>query len=101
LVYGRPSLAYAARCFAARAHNLPKDDCKYRCLDYPDGLLASTQKDRSFLMLNGIHTQAAQTYKPLPVFRDATGLGVDVLRISPQSAHTERVVELLPPPPEG
>ncbi len=94
LVYGRLPLAYSARCFTARAHNLPKDDCKYRCLDYPDGLLASTQDDRSFLILNSIQTQSAQTQNLLPVLPDLTGLGVDVLRISPQSAHTGRVVGL-------
>lgn len=93
-VYGRLPLAYSARCFTARAHNLPKDDCQYRCLDYPDGLLASTQEDQSFLVLNGIQTQSAQTYNLLPVLPDLIGLGVDVLRISPQSAHTERVVAL-------
>ncbi len=36
--YGRLPLAYSARCFTARHHNLPKDDCQYRCLDYPEGL---------------------------------------------------------------
>ncbi len=93
-VYGRLPLAYSARCFTARAHNLAKDDCAYRCLDYPDGLLARTQDDRSFLVLNGIQTQSAQTYNLLPVLGDLTDLGVDVLRISPQSSHTERVVGL-------
>jgi len=43
-VYGRLPLAYSARCFTARAHNLAKDDCQYRCLDDPDGLLLSTQE---------------------------------------------------------
>ena len=38
-VYGRMPLAYSARCFTARYHDLPKDDCQYRCLDDPDGLI--------------------------------------------------------------
>lgn len=92
--YGRLPLAYSARCFTARAFNLPKDDCQYRCLDYPDGLLLQTQDGGPFLILNGIQTQSAHTYNLLPVLSDLTGLGVDVLRISPQSAHTERVVDL-------
>ncbi|MBL8259832.1 MAG: U32 family peptidase, partial [Candidatus Competibacteraceae bacterium] len=37
-VYGRLPLAYSARCFTARHHDLPKDDCRYRCLDDPEGL---------------------------------------------------------------
>ena len=93
-IYGRLPLAYSARCFTARAHNLPKDDCQYRCLDYPDGLLLDTQDDRSFLILNGIQTQSAHTYNLLPVLPELAGLGVDVLRISPQSAHTDRIVDL-------
>jgi len=53
LVYGRLPLAYSARCFTARAHNLPKDDCQFRCLDYPDGLPLSTREGEDFLVLNG------------------------------------------------
>ena len=49
LTYGRLPLAYSARCFTARAYNLAKDDCQYRCLDYPDGLLLSTQEKENFL----------------------------------------------------
>jgi collagenase-like PrtC family protease len=91
--YGRLPLALSARCFTARNENLPKDDCQYRCLDYPDGLLLKTQEDQAFLALNGIQTQSAQTYSLLPELEDIRGLGVDVLRISPQSRHTFRVVE--------
>ncbi len=93
-VYGRLPLAYSARCFTARAHNLPKDDCQYRCLDDPDGQLLETQDAQSFLVLNGIQTQSARTYNLLPVLDELKDLGVEVLRISPQSAHTERVVAL-------
>ena len=55
--FGRLPLAYSARCFTARAHNLPKDDCQFRCLDYPDGLILRTREDESFLVLNGMQTQ--------------------------------------------
>ena len=37
-VFGRLPLALSARCFTARAHHLPKDECEFRCRDYPDGL---------------------------------------------------------------
>jgi len=93
-VYGRLPLAYSARCFTARAHNLPKDDCQYRCLDYPDGLTLSSQEDKAFLTLNGIQTQSACTYNLLPALTEIKGMGVEVLRISPQSRHTEKVIEI-------
>ena len=91
-VHGRLPLAYSARCFTARAHQLPKDDCQYRCLDYPDGLLLSTREDENFLVLNGIQTQSARSCNLLAELDDMQALGVDVLRISPQSRHTERII---------
>lgn len=94
LVFGRLPLAWSARCFTARAHNLPKDDCRFRCLDYPDGLLLSTREDESFLVLNGIQTQSARTLNLVSELDDLEQLGVDVLRISPQSLHTEAVIRI-------
>ncbi|NIP72614.1 MAG: U32 family peptidase [Gammaproteobacteria bacterium] len=92
-VYGRLPLAYSARCFTARAHNLPKDDCQFRCLDYPDGLTLSTREEMPFLTLNGIQTQSARVYNLLPALPELQALGVDVLRVSPQSRHTETILE--------
>ena len=91
--FGRLPLALSARCFTARAHNLPKDDCQFRCLDYPDGMLLSTQDDARFLALNGIQTQSAQTYTLLHEIDDIRSLRVDVLRISPQSHHTPAIIQ--------
>ncbi len=93
-VYGRLPLAYAARCFTARAHNLPKDDCQLRCLDYPNGLLLNTQEAQPFLVINGIQTQSAATCNLLPYLEELRTLQVDVLRISPQAQHTLRIVEI-------
>ncbi len=92
--YGRLPLAYSARCFTARAHNLPKDDCQFRCLDYPDGLLLSTREDEAFLTLNGVQTQSARTCNLAEDIDQLTGLDVDVLRISPQSRHTESIIRI-------
>lgn len=92
-VYGRLPLAYSARCFTARYHDLPKDDCRYRCLDDPEGLALSTREGQAFLTLNGIQTQSAQTYNLLPELAELRALGVDVLRISPQAKGTEAVIE--------
>ena len=91
--YGRMPLAYSARCFTARAHKLTKDDCQYRCLDYPDGLTLTTQDDNRFLALNGIQTQSARSVNLLHELPHLQELSVDVLRISPQANHTAKVVE--------
>ncbi len=90
--YGRLPLAYSARCFTARAHNLPKDDCQYKCGEYPDGLTLSAQDDTRFLALNGIQTQSAHTFNLLAELDDLRRLGVDVIRISPQAEHMEEIV---------
>ncbi|MBT9541285.1 U32 family peptidase [Thiobacillus sp.] len=91
--YGRLPLAYSARCFTARHYNLPKDDCQFRCLDHPDGLLLSSREGAPFLTLNGIQTQSAGVYNligELPALRE---LDIASLRLSPQSRHMERVVD--------
>lgn len=93
-VFGRLPLAYSARCFTARAHNLPKDDCQFRCLDYPDGLMLRTREDESFLVLNGIQTQSARTHNLVSDLDSFIDLEVDVLRISPQSRNTEQVIDI-------
>ncbi len=92
--FGRLPLAYSARCFTARAHNLPKDNCQYRCLDYPDGLNLKAQDGTSFLVLNGIQTQSSYTFNLLAEIGRMRELGVDVIRISPQAQHTDRVVQM-------
>jgi len=94
LVYGRLPLAYSARCFTARAHNLSKDDCQYRCLDYPDGLILSTQEQEKFLVLNGIQTQSAKTSNLITELDDLIQHNVDVLRISPPSRHCEKIIDV-------
>ncbi|MEW8266976.1 MAG: U32 family peptidase [Candidatus Thiodiazotropha sp.] len=91
--YGRMPLTLSARCFTARSHNLPKDDCQYKCIDYPDGRLLSTQEQQPFLALNGIQTVSAKTCNLLPELPLLKELQVDILRISPQSTHTGKIVD--------
>lgn len=81
--FGRLPLAFSARCFTARHHRLPKDDCGFRCLADPDGLLLSSTEGQPFLVLNGTQTQSATVQNLLG---DASGLraaGVSRLRLSP------------------
>jgi len=91
---GRLPLAYSARCYTARAHNLPKDECQFKCLEYPDGLMLETQENKEFLVLNGIQTQSALTHQVLEQLDELATLGVDVLRISPQHEGTMRIIEI-------
>lgn len=91
-VFGRLPLALSARCFTARTLGLPKDDCGFRCRDYPDGLPLQTREGERFLTLNGIQTQSGgvcNLVSALPELREA---GVDVLRLSPQSQHMAEIV---------
>jgi len=91
---GRLPLAYSARCYTARSHNLPKDDCQFKCIEYPDGRMLETQEDQEFLVLNGIQTQSALTHQVLDQLPELKALGVDVLRISPQHSHTMQIIEI-------
>jgi len=92
--YGRLPLASSARCFTARAHNLPKDNCQLKCLDDPDGLLLKTTEEQDLFILNGIQTQSAQTFSLLSEIPQLKDLGIDILRISPQAENTFQVIEL-------
>ncbi|MBI2313891.1 MAG: U32 family peptidase [Betaproteobacteria bacterium] len=92
--YGRMPLAFSARCFTARHHNLQKDDCQFRCLDYPVGLTLKTQEGAPFLTLNGIQTQSAKVYNLAGELEQMKSLGVDVARISPQPWHTPKIIRV-------
>lgn len=91
---GRMPLAFSARCFTARHYNLPKDDCRFSCIEHPDGLLLRTREQEGFLVLNGIQTQSAKVYNLIDAVGDMQSLGVDVLRLSPQSQHMPEVIAL-------
>lgn len=90
--YGRMPLAFSARCFTARQRNLPKDDCRFSCLDHPDGLMLKTREHEGFLVLNGTQTQSAKVYNLVDALDDMRSLGVDVVRLSPQSQNMADVV---------
>ncbi len=90
--YGRMPLAFSARCFTARHFNLPKDDCGFRCIEHPDGLVLQTREKEAFLVINGIQTQSARVHNLIQDVPQLRALGVDVLRLSPQSRHMDRIV---------
>lgn len=92
--YGRLPLAFSSRCFTARFHNLPKDDCRFACIDDPDGKTMRTREGQPFLVINGIQTQSALIHSLLGDLHSVAETGVDVLRISPQSVHTSKIIRL-------
>ncbi|MEK7206368.1 MAG: U32 family peptidase [Pseudomonadota bacterium] len=91
--FGRLPLSFSARCFTARAHNLPKDDCDFRCAQYPDGMPLRTRDAQSFLNVNGIQMQSGGTYNLIHEISAFEALNVDVLRLAPQSQGMFEIIE--------
>lgn len=92
--YGRMPLAYSARCFTARHRNLPKDDCRFSCMDHADGLPLRTRESEGFLVLNGTQTQSARVYNLANELAAMGAMGVDLVRLSPQSQHMAQIIAL-------
>jgi collagenase-like PrtC family protease len=101
--YGKLPLAYSARCFTARAKNLAKDNCKLSCIEFPDGLAVHSQALHSqalqnstnapqLFTINGIQTQSGKSYNLLDQSQLMQRIGVDIMRISPQSENTAAVI---------
>lgn len=92
IAFGRLPLSFSARCFTARALDVPKDQCGFRCINYPDGMPLATREGKPFLRINGIQIQGEEITDlgpELPMLRE---LGVDVLRLYPQAEGMADVV---------
>lgn len=92
IAFGRLPLAYSARCFTARALDVAKDQCGFRCIEYPDGLPLATREGGAFLRINGIQVQGEEITDLGPELADLRALGVDVLRLYPQGESMAEVV---------
>jgi len=92
IAWGRLPLAFSARCFTARALDVPKDQCGFRCIDYPDGLPLATREGKSFLRINGIQVQGDEVTDLAPEWEQLCALGVDMLRLYPQPEGMQDVV---------
>ena len=92
IAWGRLPLAYSARCFTARALDVPKDKCGFRCIDYPDGMPLATREGRPLLRINGISVQGEETTDLGPELHQLRALGVNILRLYPQAEGMEAVV---------
>lgn len=94
-VLGRLPLAFSARCFTARHHDVEKDACGFVCRDYPDGLALATREGADFMVLNGIQTQSWAVYNLVHELSALAALGVDVVRVSPQSSGCIETLSLM------
>lgn len=106
LAWGRLPLAFSARCFTARALDVPKDQCGFRCIEHPDGLPLSTRDGQPFLTINGIQIQGMETVDMAPERDEMAACGADILRIYPQAEemadiidHFQRMLRSPLPPP--
>ena len=90
--FGRMPLAFSARCFTARHYHLQKDDCAFRCIEHPDGLLLSSRDGEAFLAMNGIQTQSAGTHCLIGEREALARAGIRRLRLSPQSSNFAAIV---------
>jgi collagenase-like PrtC family protease len=109
IAWGRLPLSYSARCFTARALDVAKDACGFRCIEHPDGLPLATREGEPFLRINGIQIQGEEITDLGPELPSLRALGVGVLRLYPQADGMKEVVEHfdlarrspLPPPRLG
>lgn len=92
VAFGRLPLAYSARCFTARAIDVPKDQCGFRCIDHPEGLPLATREGRPFLRINGIQVQGEEITDLGPELPALRELGVDILRLYPAAERMADVV---------
>lgn len=80
--YGRLPLAHSARCYTARLLNIPKDQCEFRCIEYPEGTPLYSQEGQGLFQINGIQTQSFQTCNLLSQWHVMEALGIAVMRFS-------------------
>ncbi len=107
IAFGRLPLAFSARCFTARALDVAKDQCEFRCIAYPDGMPLSTREGKPFLRINGIQIQGEEITDLGQEIATLRELDVGILRLYPQAdgmaevvTHFDRVRDA-PQPPIG
>ena len=109
IAWGRLPLAYSARCFTARALDIAKDQCGFRCIEYPDGLPLATREGQPFLVINGIQVQGREVCDLGPELPELREAGIEILRLYPQADGMHEIVRHfasaigspIPPPRRG
>lgn len=94
LAFGRPTLAYSARCFTARSYNHGKDECALLCQKHAEGIKVATQEDTPFLIINGLQICGATPINYITEIESLGAAHVDILRVVPDLAGTITVIEV-------
>ena len=92
IAWGRLPLAYSARCFTARALDIAKDDCGFRCIEHADGLALATREGQPFLVINGIQVLGREICDLGPELSELREAGIGVMRLYPQAEGMAEVV---------
>lgn len=90
--FGHLPLAWSARCFTARHHDLPKDRCLFICRNHPAGLTLRSQENQQLFTMNGIQTLSGSCSNLLHQLPEMQALGVSHVRLSPVAEGMAEVV---------
>ncbi|USE34174.1 U32 family peptidase [Endozoicomonas sp. SCSIO W0465] len=89
--YGYLPLAYSARCFTARAHELSKDSCEFSCIKTSAGIPLATQEGDALFTINGIQTLSGSCLNILDQWQAMDSAGVKAMRLS---GHSENILNV-------
>jgi O2-independent ubiquinone biosynthesis protein UbiV len=92
-VFGRAPLALSVRCYAARARDRHKDNCRFVCEEEPDGLDLHALNNERFLTINGIQTLSRHFLSLVGEVPELLGMGVTHLRLSPHTGDMVKVAQ--------
>ncbi len=93
-VFGRFPLALSARCYAARARGLTKDDCRLICTEDDAGLPVETLDGDLFLAVNGTQTLSGACGNLIAEIDALREMGISRFRLSPENADMIAVAKL-------
>ncbi|WP_419831416.1 U32 family peptidase [Endozoicomonas atrinae] len=89
--YGYLPLAYSARCFTARTHELSKDSCEFSCIKTSSGIPLATQEGDALFTINGIQTLSGSCHNIMDQWQAMESIGVKAMRLS---GHSEDVLKV-------
>ncbi|WBA79973.1 U32 family peptidase [Endozoicomonas sp. GU-1] len=89
--YGYLPLAYSARCFTARTHELSKDSCEFSCIKSSAGIPLATQEGDALFTINGIQTLSGSCHNILDQWQVMASAGVKAMRLS---GHSEDILKV-------
>lgn len=93
--YGYLPLAYSARCFTARTHELNKDSCEFSCIKSSAGIPLATQEGDALFTINGIQTLSGSCHNILDQWQAMESAGVKAMRLSGHSQDILKVADEL------